>query len=123
MVSSKDSYRKVIEVQWVVALTLDTHRGSSPFNKKKKSNISDECVAEKEHINSLFSSVSPRLRNTVIKLWKDLCSLVWGNSSYSDCQSSNSCLITCDFQSEKGVSSSEMPAWGILSTSLQQNFL
>ena len=72
MVRSKDSYRKVTEVQWVVlvALTWDTHRGSSPFNKKRMSNISDQCVAEKEHINSLFSSVSPRLRNTIIKLGK-----------------------------------------------------
>jgi len=70
VVSSKDSYRKVIEVQWVVALTWDTHRGSSPFNKKRMSNISDQCVAEKEYINSLFSSVSPRLRNTIIKLGK-----------------------------------------------------
>ena len=70
MVRSKDSYRKVTEVQWVVALTWDTHRGSSPFNKKRMSNISDQCVAEKEYINSLFSSVSPRLRNTIIKLGK-----------------------------------------------------
>ena len=42
------------------------------------------------------------------KCGKILCNLFSGNSSHSDCRSSNRYLFTRDFKSEKGMSSPEM---------------
>ena len=58
MVSSKDSKRKITEVQWLVALTWDTHRGSSPFNKKRMSNIRVTNVSLRKNTLTVFSLLS-----------------------------------------------------------------
>ena len=80
--------------------------GSSPFNKK-------EWVIKEWPMCNWAITVSSFLfawgqTTHSFNIGNILCNLFSGNSSHSDCHSSNIYLFVCDFRSENGMSSTEM---------------
>ena len=78
---------------------------SSPFNKKWVMKEWQTC--NRAIIVSSFLLVWGQTIYS-FRLGHTLCSLFFGNSSHSDCQSSNIYLLVHAFMSEKGMSSTEM---------------
>ena len=80
--------------------------GSSPFNKK------EWVITEWPMCNQAITVSSfPFVRGQTIHSFNTgniLYNLFSGNSSHSDCHSSNIYLFVCDFRSENGMSSTEM---------------
>ena len=80
--------------------------GSSPFNKKEWV-IKEWPMCNRAIIDSSFLFVRGQTIHSFNtgNIW---CNLFSGNSSHSDCHSSNIYLFVRDFGSENGMSSTEM---------------